>query len=169
MNRKPDTSLPDPVKGPEPVAKMTEIDKARGMWGHQLSSECSLGGAPVDSSDRVKTNAITPKVGSSWNLQFEQNGSKMKSGVCAGASQKEPSPSCFWSSSNRRHCPMPDPRCAFATRPGTPPHSASSQCIRRGLQKLTLSALRAKRLLGPWVPKCSDGRPLAHPPTPNDL
>ncbi len=112
MNRKPDTSLPDPVKGPEPVAKMTEIDKARGMWGHQLSSECSLGGAPVDSSDRVKTNAITPKVGSSWNLQFEQNGSKMKSGVCAGASQKEPSPSCFWSSSNRRHCPMPDPRCA---------------------------------------------------------
>ena len=80
--RQPDLTLPSPAKGPEPLAKTTELERAKGMWGHQLCNEQPVG--PVDSSVKIKTNSVTPKIGGAWNTQFEQNGSRMKSGVYAG-------------------------------------------------------------------------------------
>ena len=49
----PDLSLPEPVKGPEPLCKTTDLDVAKGMWGHAQQSELQYG--PVDSSHKVRT------------------------------------------------------------------------------------------------------------------
>jgi hypothetical protein len=51
--RMPDLSLPEPVKGPEPLCKTTEQDTAKGMWGHAQQYELQYG--PVDSSHKVRT------------------------------------------------------------------------------------------------------------------
>ena len=53
--RQPDLSLPKPAKGPEPLCKMTDHDRAKGMWGHQLGHE--LIGAVVDSSTKVRMHS----------------------------------------------------------------------------------------------------------------
>ena len=49
----PDLSLPEPVKGPEPLCKTTDHDVLKGMWGHAQQSELQYG--PVDSSHKVRT------------------------------------------------------------------------------------------------------------------
>ena len=51
--RMPDLSLPEPVKGPEPLCKTTDHDVLKGMWGHAQQSELQYG--PVDSSHKVRT------------------------------------------------------------------------------------------------------------------
>lgn len=99
----PDLSLPEPVKGPEPLCKTTDHDVLKGMWGHAQQSELQYG--PVDSSHKVrtlpargantprpssrppppcraaqvKTNSVTAKIGQQWNTQFEQNGTSSPS------------------------------------------------------------------------------------------
>ena len=73
--REPDLSLPEPAVGPEPHAKLTELDKKKGMWGHQLCCEKPFG--PSETTVRIK-DGVTPKVGQQWNTQFESNGSNMK-------------------------------------------------------------------------------------------
>merc|ERR1719263_513626 len=83
MAKVPDLSLPEPVKGPEPLCKATAVDAAKGLWGHALQAEIPYG--PLDSSLKIRTNTITAKIGQQWNVQFEQNGSRMKSGVYAGS------------------------------------------------------------------------------------
>jgi len=81
MARQPDLTLPEQPKGPEPMAKITELDKQKGMWGHQLCCEKAFG--PGETTLRIK-DQVTAKVGGKWNTQFESGGSNMKSGVYGG-------------------------------------------------------------------------------------
>ena len=53
MAKVPDLSLPEPVKGPEPLCKATATDVAKGLWGHALQAEIPYG--PLDSSLKVRT------------------------------------------------------------------------------------------------------------------
>ena len=53
MAKVPDLSLPEPVKGPEPLCKATATDVAKGLWGHALVAEIPYG--PLDSSLKVRT------------------------------------------------------------------------------------------------------------------
>ena len=52
MAKVPDLSLPEPVKGPEPLCKATATDVAKGLWGHALVAEIPYG--PLDSSLKVR-------------------------------------------------------------------------------------------------------------------
>ena len=107
MAKVPDLSLPEPVKGPEPLCKATATDVAKGLWGHALVAEIPYG--PLDSSLKVRTpparrltdfrpsfrpaplfavqirtNTITAKIGQQWNVQFEQNGAQRGLGLGLG-------------------------------------------------------------------------------------
>lgn len=82
--------LPDPVKGPPPVAQFSDVDKKiRGAWGHQLCCEKAFG--PSETTTRIK-ETITPKIGSSWvaTIQAEKGFSISQSAVYGG-SFREPS------------------------------------------------------------------------------
>ena len=82
---KQDNSLPDQVKGPAPLAPITEIDrKVKGAWGHRLCGERPYG--PSETTTRIKDN-VTPKIGSTWiaTMHFERGYSTSQSAMYGGS------------------------------------------------------------------------------------
>ena len=113
--------MPKPAVGPDPLCKMDDHDRAKGMWGHQQGFELQYG--PVDSSTKVKTNSVTAKIGQQWNTQFEQNGSLPHGQTprlavpdfrpCASSGQGWPA----WYSQRERARPTARPAIASGARP----------------------------------------------------
>jgi len=83
LNKEP-PKLPEPVKGPPPAAKMTEVDKSVGFWGHSLSCERPYG--PSETRCALK-EGITPKVGQNWNkiVAFERGTARSHSAMYGGS------------------------------------------------------------------------------------
>ena len=85
LHRKVDVSLPDAVKGPPPVAEITELDKKmKGAWGSKLVCERPYG--KNETRSWIK-DAVSPKVGRSWGatVHTEQAKSQMNSAMFAGS------------------------------------------------------------------------------------
>lgn len=82
--------LPEPVKGPRPVAQLTEIDrKVFGGWGHRLCCERPYG--PSETTTRIK-EAVTAKVGSNWRSTLHaEKGVSISQSAIYGGSFIEPS------------------------------------------------------------------------------
>ena len=77
--------LPEPVKGPAPLASFSEIDvKVDGAWGHRLTCEKPFG--PSETTTRIKAT-VDPKVGSSWakTITVERGDSTSNSAMYGGS------------------------------------------------------------------------------------
>ena len=86
-NLKPrvEAPLPEPVKGPAPLAQFNEIDvKVDGAWGHRLTCEKPFG--PCETTTRIKATVV-PKVGGSWakTITIERGESTSNSAMYGGS------------------------------------------------------------------------------------
>ena len=65
------------------MAPLTELDRSKGYWGHQLHAELPL--AQNETTTRLKAS-VTPKIGSKgWNVQAEQGRSACKTAMYGGS------------------------------------------------------------------------------------
>jgi len=84
LNKLPPT-LPEPVKGPPPLAGFSQIEKdVYGAWGHSLCCESANG--KNETTVRIKQD-VTPKVGQDWRkvAAFEKAKSISMSAMYGGS------------------------------------------------------------------------------------